>query len=160
MSKWKDRLFKGLCGECGKQPRVENKGRCKKHLEQDIKRQMLWNKANPEKAKEKFRKWFRGNKSKVKNWKLLSRYKITLLEYNERLEKQERGCAICAVPYGDGIKRQLSVDHDHETGKVRGLLCRRCNQVLGLVADSQILLGLLIRYLETAKKEEITNAKD
>ena len=58
--------------------------------------------------------------------------------------EQANGCAIC----GNSDKR-LHVDHDHATGKVRGLLCMECNVSLGKFKDSPELLRKAIVYLET-----------
>ena len=60
---------------------------------------------------------------------------ITKVEYNELLEKQKGVCALCpATDSGDG--RPLFVDHCHETGRVRGLLCKQCNTAIGLLGDN------------------------
>lgn len=75
-------------------------------------------------------------------------YGITLEDYDEMLEWQGGGCAICGSPVGDGVGRRLSVDHDHETGEVRGLLCSRCNAGLGMFQDRQDLLLRAVEYLE------------
>jgi hypothetical protein len=67
---------------------------------------------------------------------LKQRYGITLVQYSEMLEKQGRGCAICArkTPGNGKGDRYFDIDHCHETGKVRGLLCRQCNVLLGQIA--------------------------
>lgn len=78
---------------------------------------------------------------------------ITLQQYDVMLESQNGVCAVCGQPetarYSDGetVKR-LSVDHDHKTGRVRGLLCGRCNCALGYVDDSKERLLQLAIYLE------------
>lgn len=56
-------------------------------------------------------------------------YNISLAEYNSMLEWQGHSCAICKTPKSE-FKRSLHVDHDHKTGKVRGLLCFYCNKFL------------------------------
>lgn len=61
----------------------------------------------------------------------IKKFGITEDQYNQMLEKQLGLCAICHKP--DTIK--LAVDHCHETGKVRGLLCKRCNMAIGLLDD-------------------------
>lgn len=64
---------------------------------------------------------------------------------------QEGLCAICHQPetvkYGDRVK-DLAVDHDHETGEVRGLLCNNCNRALGMFGDSAERLLAAARYLD------------
>lgn len=58
-------------------------------------------------------------------------------------------CKICLRP--PAPDRRLSVDHDHRTGAIRGLLCQQCNTLLGQVDDSQELLYRAITYLEEHK---------
>lgn len=67
------------------------------------------------------------------------------IDYDAELGRQGGGCAICAKP---PARRRLNVDHDHRTGKFRGLLCDGCNAVLGKVDDSVDLLNAAISYLE------------
>lgn len=68
-------------------------------------------------------------------------------KYLTQLESQSHRCAICGRL--DGSERQrLSVDHDHGTGKVRGLLCIRCNRGLGNFLDCPDILIKAARYLE------------
>ena len=79
------------------------------------------------------------------------RYGITLLEYDRMLEKQGHVCAICSNPETKivrGREAALAVDHCHETGKVRGLLCDRCNRGLGSFDDSSERLINASNYLK------------
>lgn len=78
---------------------------------------------------------------------LLKRYGATLDTYAEMLEAQKGVCAICGKPPTD---RRLHLDHDHQTGKLRGLLCMLCNQGLGRFRDDAALLTSAIRYLQEA----------
>jgi hypothetical protein len=83
---------------------------------------------------------------------LKSRYGITLIEYKEMLEQQNGVCAICGEPEtakkrNSDEPRLLAVDHDHETGEIRGLLCTGCNQGLGSFRDSVYNLNAAARYL-------------
>lgn len=88
--------------------------------------------------------------------KLKSHYGMSVEEYDALLEKQNHRCAICSQEetIRSGVTGKLhdfSVDHDHETGKVRGLLCGNCNRGLGLFRDNPRLLFLAGHYLcETA----------
>jgi len=73
-------------------------------------------------------------------------YGLTVEEYEAMLAAQGGVCAcgnVCAT------SKRLSVDHDHKTGRVRGLLCRRCNSVLGYVDDDIDLLVTLTEYLRS-----------
>jgi hypothetical protein len=66
--------------------------------------------------------------------------------YDEKFEEQLGRCAICLEPRPNGQK--LHVDHDHETGQVRDLLCPRCNMLVGLVEGSADLYESIIAYIE------------
>lgn len=78
--------------------------------------------------------------------RLQTQYGLSLDEYASMLQRQDGKCAIC---FGPPISpRPLAVDHDHATGKVRGLLCDRCNHGLGHFCDSPIRLSSAIAYLQ------------
>jgi hypothetical protein len=72
---------------------------------------------------------------------------ISRFDYAKLLVDQNNCCAICGVE-ATGMKRELSVDHNHETNKIRGLLCTHCNVGLGNFRDSTTLLSVAIEYLE------------
>jgi hypothetical protein len=78
-------------------------------------------------------------------------YGITLADYERMLAEQGGGCAICGGP-GEVSKRNpaglLHVDHDHVTGRVRGLLCEKHNLLLGQWSDDPALLRRAADYLE------------
>lgn len=69
-------------------------------------------------------------------------YKITVEEHSKLLSNQNNACAICLK------ETKLAIDHDHGTGKVRGLLCPKCNGGLGMFLDNPDLLRKAINYLE------------
>jgi hypothetical protein len=93
-----------------------------------------WRRADPERTKRTDRK------------QALRRYGVTPEQYDELLANQSGGCAICCQPCVSGMR--LAVDHDHETGVVRGLLCMKCNRGLGLFCDQENLLNAAISYLQ------------
>lgn len=74
-------------------------------------------------------------------------------EYEDLLDEQNGKCAICGKDYGHssqyGRKARLAVDHGHESKSVRGLLCKNCNNGLGLFCDDISLLQKAIEYLQT-----------
>lgn len=72
---------------------------------------------------------------------------LSTYDYAKLLVQQNNACAICGVSATD-MKRELSVDHNHETDKIRGLLCDNCNIGLGNFRDSTTLLSVAIEYLE------------
>ena len=75
----------------------------------------------------------------------LKKYGISLEDYDRMFEKQNGNCKTCGLPE---INQRLAVDHCHETGKVRGLLCSRCNLVLGRVEENTETLWNMIEYLK------------
>jgi len=91
---------------------------------------------------------------KKRNENLKRCYGITLNEYNEMLEKQNGKCAICGTTETKGRKSGrgggadvFAVDHCHDTGDVRGLLCHSCNRAMGLLGDNTHILQKMIEYL-------------
>lgn len=69
-------------------------------------------------------------------------------EYNAALKEQEEKCILCGKHQDDNGKA-LCADHNHETGKKRGLLCNDCNRALGLFQDSSALLLKAANYLQS-----------
>lgn len=121
----------------------------------------------PEKIKEKnmkhyyanieqFKKKYKENKGYFKEFYLKKRYNITQEEYNNLLVEQNNVCAIClqteTSKHKNGDVRSLSVDHCHVTGKVRGLLCNRCNRMLGQMEDNPTLIDRATKYLLNYEK--------
>ena len=76
---------------------------------------------------------------------------MTPNDYAIMLESQNGQCAICGIVQPIAGKRTFCVDHCHRTGKVRGILCTRCNTVLGNALDRVEILSAAILYLERAK---------
>jgi hypothetical protein len=74
---------------------------------------------------------------------------LTITKYNALIEKQEGKCPVCGVHQRD-LKITLCVDHNHGTGKVRGLLCSNCNIGLGLIGDTLEKAERLVQYLKMA----------
>lgn len=79
------------------------------------------------------------------------KYGITLDEYDAMFETQGGVCAICGKPEiavdKSGIVKRLAVDHDHDSGKVRGLLCFKCNSMVGFVRDDSDIFLKASEYL-------------
>ena len=84
---------------------------------------------------------------KHRNKNLRFRYKINVEDFEVLLKKQNNKCAICQLESID----ILHVDHDHETGKIRGLLCKSCNLVLGHAKDDLQTLKRAQAYLRKNK---------
>ena len=87
------------------------------------------------------------------NWKLYGMVTIdgvqfTNLDYDRLYQIQQGKCAVCKI-HAAKLTRRLSVDHDHETGVVRGLLCVCCNTKLGIYEDN-VFRKLVKKYLKSA----------
>lgn len=106
------------------------------------------------------RKYVRKNRDKINarnrkryttdgRWEkqLWGRFKITPEFYWEMFEKQFGLCKICSNPQQKFAGAKLDADHDHATGKMRGLLCRHCNTALGSFKDSVETLLMAVLYL-------------
>lgn len=101
---------------------------------------------------------------KPHNWSGLERednimrkqYGISTEQFAELLEFQGGGCAICAKPI-ENIRRRMNIDHDHETNKVRGILCTGCNTGLGHLGDNIDGLKRALYYLENTPFDEYLN---
>jgi hypothetical protein len=91
------------------------------------------------------------NRNKTYEEQRISRirmYGIDVADYERMLEQNSGGCHICGKK-PDGV-RALDIDHDHKTGKVRGLLCSNHNRALGLLGDDISLLLKSVEYLVKA----------
>ncbi len=77
-----------------------------------------------------------------REWDLQSRYGMPAYEYDRRLKLQGYKCACC-----NGPLNKICIDHDHQNGKVRGIICRNCNLMLGHAKDSVEVLRKAIKYL-------------
>ena len=123
-----------------------------------------WRKDNPEKVKEYKRRWRHKNLEKVnkqsreirkanpertklsqRKSSLKSQYGLTLEQFDLLSKSQNYECRIC------NRKIKLCVDHDHKTGKVRGLLCSRCNRCIGQFEENVIFLKNAIKYIKETK---------
>lgn len=100
-----------------------------------------WKQKNPEAA---------ARSTKRKN---LRRFGISLEQYEEMAARQGGACAIC----GATPERALDVDHDHETGAIRALLCGMCNRGLGSFRDRADLMVKAIDYIRSFAVKEIAN---
>jgi hypothetical protein len=95
--------------------------------------------------------------------KLEKGYEFSQAHYNALFEEQNGECDICKQPektidYRSGKKISLAFDHNHSTGKSRGLLCGNCNRMLGFCRDDPTILKNSLIYLE--KHNSIKNRMD
>jgi len=119
----------------------------KTHSEKVKTKTSSWIKNNPESYKKRKNAWKAKNPDKVKSAALKSDYGINLNDFNLLLSQQNNSCAICTT-HKDNLTKNLCVDHSHKTGKIRGLLCSKCNRALGLFGDNALTLRQAAAYLE------------
>lgn len=137
------------CGTCRPCKQTEKKIRQQKDIE---KTRAEWRKdcatrikKNPELWRSMAKAWRKRNPEKTKSHNL-GRYGISFDEYKNILSSQNGGCAICETKsHVDGKK--LFVDHCHDTGKIRGILCKKCNWGIGLLKDNASLVKKAYDYL-------------
>lgn len=114
-----------------------------------------WRKENPEKAREAQRRWRERNKERVREAARVRqkvnpdrrRQKalgVSGAEFHMLFLSQGKRCAICGVAQS----RRWNLDHDHGTGRVRGVLCCRCNLGIGLLQDSPSIAAAAANYLQ------------
>lgn len=101
-----------------------------------------WRQANPERDRENMRRWREANKQLRPAHERMTKYGLAHEDYEFMMADQNERCLICGH-----VMEPPVVDHDHETGNVRGLLCRTCNMGLGSFKDSPVLLEAAIWYL-------------
>ena len=99
---------------------------------------------NAEYSKSKSPEWHK-NKNLVKN------YGITLEQYNAILQDQNECCAVCGR-HASVFVKGLAVDHDHNTGQIRALLCSNCNTGLGNLGDDIEWVSKALQYLKNHQR--------
>lgn len=96
--------------------------------------------------------WYQnGGKEQMRLKRRAREFGLTPAQWELMNESQQGLCAICQ---GTSTGRPLDVDHDHSSGAVRGLLCRKCNLALGFVGDSIEILESMIQYLRDHQPKE------
>jgi hypothetical protein len=102
-------------------------------------------------------KYQNSEKGKILNKYSMIKYRYGLTKNNfiEILNKQNNSCPICGLKFIVPIK--INVDHDHKTNITRGLLCHRCNMVLGLINDNVDILDSIKTYLSMHENNNIND---
>jgi hypothetical protein len=124
--RWRDKN-KEKCKEIQRRSRAKHREKRKAEIDE-------WRKAHPENCKQYYLR------------QTITRMGLSVKEFNARLEKQNGVCAICGKTNPNG--RRLFVDHNHQTGQIRGLLCGHCNTGIGNFLESAELLYSAISYLK------------
>lgn len=156
------------CVDCGRPLEWSGKNRPKercdpcrvvRNREKGRERSIAWIKANPDLARERWRQGYQRNIERIRATKLDQHYRykygITRAERDRMLAEQGGRCKICG---GEPDPRhqggRLHVDHCHETGRVRGLLCGHCNTAIGLLKEDPRLFESAVLYLTEATMEK------
>lgn len=140
MKEWREKNIDRL--------RIQEKAYFKKwrasHLEEDraYKRRYHWDNRHKILSYQRSKKLSRPEI--YENYRLKHKYGITKSDYENLLKKQNGKCAIC----GERSEKKLHVDHNHETGRVRGLLCHNCNITIGRMKENPDALRSAAEYLE------------
>lgn len=89
---------------------------------------------------------------RIESWRIKTRYGISIDERDSLLTLQGNRCAICltAISFPSA-----AIDHDHVTGRVRGILCHSCNMALGLFKDNSVNLLSALKYIDQTKTEGV-----
>ena len=115
------------------------------NTEEIIDKACKYQKDNAQKTTTDHRAWRVANRQKTKAYSLKNKYNLSLEVYESMILSQNGVCLICGN--GPSHGKPLVVDHNHETGEVRGLLCTYCNLGLGMFKDSKELLTAALEYL-------------
>jgi hypothetical protein len=118
-----------------------------------VKSNKRWREKNPEKNRDQKKRWRERHPDYMpayqKNYHLVTTYGITIEEYVSMYNNRDGHCDICTDWF-----ESLVVDHDHETGEVRGLLCFKCNLAIGMLDDNIGNLHRAIDYLKGKEENE------
>lgn len=141
-----DRNSKRRGGDEGKQMKTKTRAERQRayyltHKEVYLTSKRKWYKKNKAKADRKSAQWYHRNKERTRVNQLCWKYSLTKEQYNILHTKQKGRCKIC------NRKAPLVIDHDHTTGRVRGLLCTYCNTMLGMSKDNPNTLSRASAYL-------------
>jgi len=122
-----------------------------KHKEEIKRKELKKYRSNREEILKKRATYRKDNRIKIltsSRRQILKKYGMTAEDYESLREKQEGRCAICNVHFSEKVilGRMPSIDHCHQTGKVRGLLCMTCNTKLG-VLENKVFIQQAEKYL-------------
>lgn len=129
------------------------------HREEARERARLWRLANRARADANYARW-RLENPEYEHVRILKRRGLTVEQYERMVVSQGGVCAICAEKQRPqrtrwAVTERLTIDHCHKTGRVRGLLCHRCNMSIGKFNDDSVLLRKAAEYLERHVAEAV-----
>ncbi len=117
------------------------------HPEESAAIKKAWYDKNRERQIASSARWRATHQDAQVNSHLKRKFGITLDDYNKMLKEQGGVCAVCGGPPSGRWKHRFHVDHDHVTGKVRGLVCFHCNAMMGNAHDGPAILEAGAAYL-------------
>lgn len=149
----------GGCKEQNRRYRVANQEQLRERFrkwykanpEKERERKRKYREANSEKIQERSHNWYEANSEKVRNRNLRKKYGLDLEDFNTWLEAQGHACRICGTR---NRGKAFHVDHCHETKRLRGILCTKCNTMLGQAQDNPAILRAAALYLERTKTDK------
>jgi hypothetical protein len=163
------------CSSCGKNPRVAGRSQCRPCINETFKASMERNQHKPcaacgnkprmngqsycreckiasQRVQDEKRRANGKNREKERNDNLKRMYGITMEVYDRMLVQQRGVCAICGQAETrksrNGTVQPLSVDHNHVTGQIRGLLCHDCNWLVGAMELNPKIIQEALLYLQ------------
>lgn len=137
----------GLCANCYQAKRRADKGDHINALRRS--RRRTWTPEQIEANKTAHRKWRSRSSDTIREQNYRQNFGITVSDYNVMFAQQEGKCAVCRSSSSKNRRSpHLYVDHCHKTGKVRGLLCHRCNIALGMLQEDESLFAVATEYLK------------
>lgn len=152
-----DGLSKLCRGCCAEKAKIYYKKNRKRLILESVK----WGQNHPERRRLATTRYYENHRDRYYRWnriRKLRSYGMSEAEYRDLLKEQKMACAICKTKAPGKKRKEFSVDHDHSTGKVRGLLCNRCNKSIGAFNDDPKLLAAALAYLISPQKR--TNLKN
>ena len=154
------------CVRCGLEKPIdefrEQKGRntrrsnCRKC---DTERHAEWRKNNREHLRNYDKNRYRKSPDRWEQH-ISSKYGIAKADYERMLKEQGGKCAICGGDSKHNKQGRLNIDHCHDSGVVRGLLCWECNTAIGKMKDSPVILRAAAKYLEQSSRHKQKNSSD
>lgn len=143
----------GLQGYCKKCSLQLHKKYYRENREKVLSKTKAWGKENRKRCIENNRKWKLKNPRRARHHYFKRNYGISLEDFEKLLKGQSGKCAICFI---DLVKPCL--DHDHKTGRIRGVLCPPCNQGIGSLRDSPEFCRNAAKYLEKEVVEFVSKS--
>lgn len=152
-------MSRKICTKCSEEKDINQFGKDKRHLDGHTSWCRIcvnsYNNARHHSTKSFYKKDYSSNPNKYTNKRLIAQYGITLEQYNSMLVDQNNSCAVCnrseTALDKNGKLKALSVDHCHDTGKIRGLLCDSCNRAEGFLQSNVDIIRKLADYVEKHK---------